>query len=363
MMKKTARLALVVLITAVLWGQNLFAMSALQKFFISATIDKWEKVQTFQGVLVETGVLPKGQELKTQIIIERPDLFYSRTLAPEERTGDFFLYDGQNIYAYYQRYHYGICLSGLQDLVRDTRERRTRRLSQNMIATTKKFHISLKKNQKIAGTTCVCYEFEPKEAADILDSNPVFYQTWSETDHYLPLKAEFYNTKNKMVYGYAYESFQVNQPLDKSRLPTGFPPGTSTSVWDFHDPALTWAQILERMNFPVSRINGLENLDTGDGKWQLKKTIAARGIVPAAALLYDSGTHFLLLTQVKDYQVHPGTERGVPVSTPVPGTRLNFFGETVLLSWSAGGVSFTLIGDLPYYTMLAVAGRVGQPDS
>lgn len=353
---KGIRLILGAVLVSALLAQPLCAMSALQKIFIEATINKWEKINTFQGELVETGLLPDGQELKSLVMIERPALFYSQTMAPEALAGDFFLFDGKNIYAYYARYHYGILLSELQDLIPDTKERRTRRLSRNMMSATKKFHISIKENEKIGGVECACYNFYPKTPGDTPDKNLASYRTWSELDYLLPIKTEFYNIRNETAYRYVYPSYQINQPLDKSLIPKGFPPGTSTSVWDFNDPALTWSQVTAAMNFPVSRINGLSQLDK---KWQLKKIIKARGIVPAAALLYDNGTNFLLLTQFKDYDINPDTERGLLVSKPTPETRLNFFGETVMLSWNANGVIYSLMGDLPYFTMLEIVGLVG----
>jgi hypothetical protein len=88
---------------------------------------------------------------------------------------------------------------------------------------------------------------------------------------------------------------------------------------------------------------------------KLKRAVRSRGIVPSACLIYYDGMYYLMLIQVKDYGLIRIRERGIHIPTIEKNARLNFSGETVILSWKKQGVLITLTGNLPSFEMIAVA--------
>jgi hypothetical protein len=161
--------------------------------------------------------------------------------------------------------------------------------------------------------------------------------------------------QGKEWYRMAFKELTVNEPVDDRRFSTRLPANAVVFEWDLDAPGKTVKEMQRLMNFtllvPTELPEGLA----------VQKIARGRHDLPMAVILMGKGGVQLSLTENR----RAGAlrkETGVPVDIGGNKGYLNFLGLYSSITWQQGNTALTLIGNLPYPEMLAVAASVKKPE-
>jgi outer membrane lipoprotein-sorting protein len=313
-------------------------------FYIDRAVENISRVKSFDGIIEERGLLPEDEEIATRILFKGPDRIRAEIVSPEKFKGNIFVYDGRTIYLYNAGSRFGIRIEGFSRIIPDSDDLRIRRLRENLYRGAELFDIRLRGHVQVTGRDTSIYTLQPKETAPCRWTE----KSWMDIEFSTPIRFEMYDAK-KIIYGFRYKKITFNANIPDEAFQYRFPRGTTIGAYYLTDRNYTLQQIRRQMNFHLFTPVGY------DPSMKLKRAVRSRGIVPSACLIYYDGMYYLMLIQVKDYGLIRIRERGIHIPTIEKNARLNFSGETVILSWKKQGVLITLTGNLPSFEMIAVA--------
>lgn len=176
---------------------------------------------------------------------------------------------------------------------------------------------------------------------------------WVDDGTRLILRFERYGPGGALREASAFLSIEVNPPLSADLFTLAPPPGVRVQT---RPPGgrLTLEQIAQRVGF-TPRLPGY--LPAGYRRAGSRVT-TIRGTL-AAVFAFSDGVSTLTLFESRGPQGSPRGGRPVRIGA-ADGTMIPR-GVATLLHWNAGGISFTLVGDLPQDELIRVGASVPQP--
>ncbi len=176
---------------------------------------------------------------------------------------------------------------------------------------------------------------------------------WVDTETRLILRFERYGPGGALREASAFLSIEVNPPLSADLFALTPPPGVRVQT----RPAggrLTLEQIAQRVGFtprlPAYLPPGYQRAGS--------RVTTIRGTL-AAVFAFSDGVSTLTLFESRGPQGSPRGGRPVRIGA-ADGTMIPR-GVATLLHWNAGGISFTLVGDLPQDELVRVGASVPHP--
>lgn len=319
-----------------------------QDYQLKRTLRNLEKMRSFQGTLVETGVVP-GEEVKTEVVFQRPHRFAARIEAPAQWAGSTVLYDGDTLSYHYPQLRYAIRIRGLELPEGDRADEVVKYRYRRNLA---RFDFSIRGSSRVAGhpTITMWHNAKQKGAYSVRGWNKV-YDAFS-----FPLAGE-YELKGGAEYGYRYANIAFNDAIPKGAFELEIPEGTIVAEWNLESPAVK-DDALETAGF--------ELVLPDDNPLGLKRTrlVRAGGPFNALGARYQRGPHFVLVL------AHPSMglsvpEYGVPVKAGASG-RLILGPSTSSYAFVRDGTYYTLLGNAPFEEILQLAeiihARAEPPD-
>lgn len=248
---------------------------ALQDAILTHIQRNQGRLQSYQGVLVEKGLIPEG-ELTSDIAFRRPGELVSRVTSPELYKGTTLLASGDSLLLYWPQVGYVIRVDHLPHLdSADYKQLVTDAYWYGVGA----YDGDLGDSSHVAGhaTNAVSYVAKATDNPNRKSS----YQVYDKFS--LPLSGEIHFA-GKVDYGFRYDSIAFNQPLDDSLFSMAVPPSTIVTHWDLDGPNLTVEQAKEQANFPLVVPAALPE------GYALQRLVRVDGPVPAFTFVYRKGS-------------------------------------------------------------------------
>ncbi|MFC1679376.1 outer membrane lipoprotein carrier protein LolA [Elusimicrobiota bacterium] len=303
------------------------------------------KIESFSGTIREKGLLEKDAAVRTTVAYKKPDKFVATILEPDDFKGDTFLFDGKEMRIYYKSASFGVVFTGLPEVLPDTTEMRHERIRRNLRRGAAENKSVWKGRGKVAGRWAHNFLAIPKEKGKYRFKN----YFWSDSEYSMPMKVTLFDAKGAVVYSFKYEDIVFNKEIEDKEFEFEFPYETTVGRWKLDASSFTLAQVKKDMNFEMLLPTKLPK------SMKLKRIVKAPGFVPATCLIYSDGLYYLMLTEMRDYEIEAVKPRGIKVPDVADGARLLLFGESSIVSWKEKGVILTLTGNLPYHDVVSIA--------
>jgi len=316
-------------------------------------------VESYAGSgAVEKRILQAGGKLRVEV------------LSPGSRAGELFLYDGESLVMWWPRHLVGVRIGGVEP----PDEARLRAgLGQGALWALRSYDLTFEGLAERAGRAAEHWSAAPRpqEAASTAGgaalsradagaggSNdagldrlwPV--QAWLDRETSLPLAVQMEDGEGGSWYTMELRGLELEPEVEQGSFAFRFPRNAVVFDWDLRDPHLPLAELAPQMNFTLRAPT-----DLPEG-FELRRAVKGRHMLPMALLQFDDGQRWLTLSQAR--RVPGAMDRGAGISVRVgehPGV-LVFAGAFSSLSWIQGDATLTLVGDLPYPELLAVAASV-----
>lgn len=309
-----------------------------QDYQLRRVVRNLEKVRSFEGTLVEEGVVPDAK-VKTDVVFARPNLFAARIAEPMTWAGTTVTYDGSTLVYHYPKLRYAVRIANLE---LPAGKRANEVVEYQYWKDVKAFDYRIYGSSRTAGlpTVTLWHTAKTDETFNRKGWNKVY-------DRYsFPLAGEM-TFSGDVTYGYRYESIRFNERVNEATFSTSLPKGTIIAEWDLAAPAVTEPAMKKEATFAL--------VLPDDNALELKRTriVRAAGPLPAFCARYDRGAHFLLVV------AHPSSgfsvpAYGLPIDTGTKG-RLIIGPSTASYVFVHDGTYYTLLGNLPYEEILDVA--------
>ncbi len=318
---------------------------SMDNYYISEAMDNLEKISSYEGVILEKGLMESG-DIKTRVVFSRDGFLYAEVLAPKAFRGDVFLNNGSDMFIYYAASRFGIRIRGFYTVINDSAEKWRKRTRERLEKSAAENEIDWRGSVQVAKRKAYYFTIDPLKKGDYRLAEKL----WSDADYSFPLKLEMYKD-NKLFYAFHFESIVYNKKQSIER-DYSFPGGTVVATWDMTSKGYSISAIKKGLNFKLKVPCSLPK------RMVLKKIVRAKGVIPAACLIYCSDIHYILLSEVRDYGIIKIRPKGIVIPSIDTTARLLLLGDISTITWKDRGVSLTLTGTLPYQEMIDIAKNV-----
>ena len=302
---------------------------------------------SYKARIAETGLLPDRPQVAVvrEIAFRKSGPLRIETTAPADRAGDLYLYDGNTVTYWWPHELLGVRVRGIQ--LPD--EGAYRSYIERIVGQARHDYASaLVDAPNVAGQPTQHWKLTPADQRPYL----LAHEEWRHRKYYLPMKVDYRDAAGAPWYSMEFQEFAAVNPPAKL-FEFEFPPSALVLDWDLDDPGITLAQAQRTMNFDV-RLPA--RLPEGHS---IRKMVRGKGEFPMLMILMDSGAAWLSLSESRALG---RSESALAVGKQVPiGSAtgyLNFQGASATLSWRMGSTALTLISNLPFADMIAVAASV-----
>jgi peptidoglycan/xylan/chitin deacetylase (PgdA/CDA1 family)/negative regulator of sigma E activity len=180
---------------------------------------------------------------------------------------------------------------------------------------------------------------------------------WIDSERRLILRFERYTADGRLQESAAFLNITYDPPLSPDLFTVPAPPGAQVQPPPPRPrPALSLEEIAQRVGFPPQVPAYLPQ-----GFQLTRQVVRTVQGQPAAVFLYSDGLSTLTLFESRGPK--GALPRGRPVRVGGADGQMAFRGVARVLHWNAGGISYTLVGDLPPDELLRVGASVPQGSS
>jgi hypothetical protein len=168
----------------------------------------------------------------------------------------------------------------------------------------------------------------------------------------MPMKLDYRDEAGAPWYSMEFQEFAAVAPSAKA-FEFEFPQNALVLEWNLDDPGIALAQAKKTMNFDV-----LVPAKLPEGH-SVRKIVRGKGEFPMLAILMDQGGTWLSLTESRalgrgEYALAVGKK----VKIGANNGYLNFAGGYATVSWRVGITELSLVGNLPFTDLIAIAASV-----
>lgn len=314
--------------------------------FSGQMADSLLSLQSYHGRLVQYGLLPDAPATP---VVE--DVLYAKAwrvraevTAPDSLKGTLFIYDGQQLLMWWPQELFGIRVRGLQNPDRDAV---VAHIDHEMKNAMDHYAFSLAEGQQVAGHAVSRWRMLP------LKNEPFRMQhtSWIYDPYALPLKMVFTDA-GKPWYSFEFTKIDFDVPVPGDAFSFSFPENAVVFDWDMSSPGMSLQEAQRTMNFTVMQP---ARLPAGHA---LRKIVRSSHCLPMLALQYDHGASVLSLTESRAFAKDQVPRFGKPVKIGSSTGWLYFAGSYSVLSWVRDRTLLTLIGNLSFPQVIAVARSV-----
>lgn len=314
-----------------------------------AVTDGLYSIESYRARTIERGLLRRqpGVPIVKSVFYERPWKVRAEVVAPAEHAGETFVFDGATVSIWWPHSGIGLRITGIEE--HDRREVAQVILEDSywILGNYKPVHEG---SGRIAGRSVEHWRCEP------LGDNPLVgpYDAWMDAELSVPLGVSLRHASGAERYGMEFEAIELGAAVGPEAFRFEFPEGAVVFDCDLAAPGISLDEARDLVEFTLFEPR---KLPAGHS---VRKIVLGGDpeAAPMIVSLMPKGARWLSLTQTRNtgpavvpdvgIRVHLGAEHGV----------LNFaFGFTIL-SWSSDNTALTLIGNLPYPEMLALAASV-----
>jgi outer membrane lipoprotein-sorting protein len=311
---------------------------AWQDYQLKRIVRNWHKVESFEGTIVETGVVPDA-EVKTDVVFERPNRFAVRVAEPVEWAGSTATYDGNTLVFHYPQLRWAIRFDNVALPAGEEADRLIEYQYRRDIA---RYDYHLSGSTKVADLATITLWHNAKAA------NSLNRRGWTKVyDNYsFPLAGEW-RFEGETTYTYRYDRIAFNTAIDDGTFITTIPEGTLISSWDLAGPAWEEARVRKEAKFalvlPDDNALGLSR----------KKIVRAPGPIPAYCVRYERSSHFVLMTAFASGGMSV-PEYGLPLEEGrlIIGPSISSF------AFVHDGTYYSLLGNVPYEELVALGKKI-----
>jgi len=180
------------------------------------------------------------------------------------------------------------------------------------------------------------------------------YETWLDRAWSMPLAVELKEEDGETWYAMALDALEIEPQLPPQAFDFRFPSNAVVFEWDLRDEGQPLDQLSRQMNFPLLVPSALpEGLE-------ISKAVKGRHMLPMALISMVDGERWLSLSQARRLPGALDRSVGPPVDVGGNDGVLVLAGAFSSVSWNQGDTALTLVGNLPYPELLAVAASVEE---
>ncbi|KAF0246934.1 MAG: hypothetical protein FD180_293 [Planctomycetota bacterium] len=308
-------------------------------------------IESYEAQVTERGLLRRqpGVAVVKTILYERPWKVRAEVMAPAEHAGELFVSDGSTMSIWWPRSGIGLRIRGLDQ---PSRSEVARTLYRGCSWIVSHYDLDHEGSGVVGGREVDLWNCEP------LDQEPFVrpYQAWMDAGTSVPLKLRIQDAPGHDWYAMEFDTIEFGVPVPPGAFRFEFPAEALVFDCDLAGPAVTLTEAEELVPFPILQP---AKLPAGH---ELRKVVLGGDLeaAPIVALLMPQGASWLSLSEMRNTGPASVPEIGIPVRIGDHDGVLNFaFGFTIV-SWSVDNTALTLIGNLPFPEMLAIAAEVGS---
>lgn len=328
---------------------NLAACTSIWAQMISGKVaDDILRLESYKGTIVEKGLVPGDPETQVvrELIYQKPWKIRADTTAPQAHAGETFIYDGEQVIMWWPSELFGVRIRGIsipgEDAIREHIERET----YNAL---RAYAYSLDGDYPIAGERADKWRVIPTSDEPYRFNHSV----WSHKGYSFPMRIDLFDDKGDFWYGMAFEDIAFDVEVPPDAFAFEFPRNAVVFEWDLRDEGISVEDAKATMNFEVMLPTQLP-----DGH-EVRKIVPSRHCLPVIAVMMDKGATWISLTESRSL----GPIAQVPLGKKVKLSSgreavLNFMGTYSTLTWVQGRTQLTLIGNIAYPELIAIAGSV-----
>lgn len=314
--------------------------------FSGQMTDSLLSMESYHGELIQRGLLPDAPDtpLRQDVIYARPWRIRSEVTSPASLKGTLFLYDGSRMILWWSQELFGIRVRGLESPSRDAVAAHIDREMKNAMDN---YAFALTPRQPVAGYSTSRWKVLP------LGNAPYRFNhtSWVYDNYAFPLKMEF--TENgKPWYSYEFSKIDFGVPVAANAFDFEFPENALVFDWDMQSPGISLEEAARKMNFTVMQP---KKLPAGHA---LKKIVRSSHCLPMIALQYDRGASVISLTESRAFSPDQLPRFGKPVMIGKSRGWLYFAGTYTVLSWVRDKTQLTLVSNLSFPQVIAIARSV-----
>ncbi|MCE9581791.1 MAG: hypothetical protein K8T20_04660 [Planctomycetes bacterium] len=308
-------------------------------------------IESYRARVTESGLLRRapGVPVVKSILYERPWKVRAEVVSPEEHAGELFVYDGATISVWWPRTRVGLRIRGLET---PGRREVAGAMLQGSSWILGHYDLLGEGHGRIAARDVDHWRCVPLDDQHFVQP----YQAWMDAEKSIPLKLSIEDAPAREWYGMEFESIEFGAAIPPGAFQFGFPAEATVFDCDLSGPAITVPEAQGIVDFPVLQP---DQLPAGHF---LRKVVMGGDpeAAPIVVLLMSNGARWLSLSETQN--AGPATVPEVGIQVPVGNGEglLNFAFGFTLVSWSVDNTALTLIGNLPYPEMLAIAATVGS---
>jgi hypothetical protein len=281
------------------------------------------------------------------ILYERPWKVRAEVVEPAQHAGETFVFDGATMSIWWPQSRIGLRIRGLE--LPDRREVGGVML-ENFSWILNHFDLDDVGPGHRAGREVEHWRCDPIAEAPLIRP----YDAWLDAESYVPLAVSLKDANGGEWYGMEFDSIALGTTVPPGAFRFEFPRDATVFDCDLASPAVTIPAAQELLEFPI-----LQPASLPAGR-EIRKVIMGGDpeAAPIVVLLMPKGASWLSLSEM--LYMGPANIPDVGLAVPIGSHEgvLNFaFGYTIL-SWVVDNTALTLIGNLPYPEMIAIAASV-----
>ncbi len=288
-------------------------------------------------------------EVVREVAFLEPSMVRVEVLEPAEHAGELIVYDGEVMCMYFPNERVGVRIAGAEA---PTPGQLRRIVTEDTLWSWDHYAYSYRGKDVLVDRDVGHWKAVPKHYQPLLFP----YEAWTDLQYSVPLRVEIRDSPKRPWYEMAFTEVEFDAPVDPGTFSCDMPDDTWVMDWDLKKPGVPVAELQERLDFdlllPEDLPNGL----------RVRRVLEGDTGAPMAALLMDDDGRWLTLTESHGFgrALEPGA--GIPIRVGNEAGSLNLMGNFSSVSWYAGNTALSLVGNLPYPEMVAVAASIKPPD-
>ncbi len=308
------------------------------------------EIASYRGRFVEryrSADAPDGEAVVVREVTYRePGLVRVEVIAPADRAGELLVYDRSTLTMWWPDERFGIVIRGVEAPSAGDYEDL---LAEDTVWSWKNYRFSYRGYEELLDRDVTVWNAVPKRD----DPLRYPYRAWTDSEYSIPLVMEVMDAPDRLWYSMRFEQLEFDCPVAPELFEVPMPDDAVVVEWDLDDPGVPLDELRAGLNFEL-----LLPPDDLPGGLALDRVLAGRARAPAAPLLYRHEGRGRSVTDSGHFGGMLERGSGIPVDIGGEPGALNLMGTFSSVSWNAGATAVTLIGNLPYPEMVAVAERM-----